>query len=299
MRQCVKNNISMLLLAALASWGCTEKSTFKDGQIDNNEGGWTDDEAPKYSTPHEPPPPQLWFAPVHLSTNVADTALKITVSNVRGRVDDSHLESILKDIRLTDAQSSEIGFQPLIQTIEGADEMIAEAVIQIMPNEPLQDGWHVLSLDRLPEGFGEPMYPAHMRSDDGSLFTQFRADSWPMLWGVLLCEAHDGTKVILEMSEYVKASDAFDNLLTMTSSGRDLGCKSYSQEELAGHGRLYFICPHLSDQDKVTIEIYQAQGLVGLSSGIALQGPLVHHFVVGALEDQNGCKLYRGSAAEQ
>ena len=285
--------ILWMILVLLATWGCAEK----DNAIrkpDEQEGNKPDEyEKGDYSVI---PPHELRFGLLDLATHVDESALQISMFLFTPPLDTSLLEAAVQEvIRLTDAHGSPIHLKTSIRQNARYGENRRIIIIQVTPDEPLKDGWHVLSLTTIPKGFAIPGFMEPLRSDDGTISVRFRTDSWPMLTGVIVASNENGGRMYLYFSEPIKLNEALKSLLTVTSPERDMACRP-SIQILESYDTLGIICAPMSEQDKITIEI--PPGLLSLE-GIELKGPLVHQFIVGEIEEHvNGAWYYRASIVE-
>jgi len=230
-------NAFIVTLTALTVWGCSNKT---NTVRDLNEGSGEriaenmqvgDETGPEVlAMPREAIPlPKVWLEPADLVTRVDEKALQIVVIDPMPPLDPSLLDAVREVIRLTDAQSSPIRFRTLIRQ----DERFGEygSIIQVIPDEPLKEGWYVLSLARIPEGIAEPPAQNYPRSEDGAISVRFRTDSWPILRGVTVASDEKLGKVILGFSEPMRMIDSLERAAGLVSSKRDNPCVSLTFEE--------------------------------------------------------------------
>jgi hypothetical protein len=95
--------------------------------------------------------------------------------------------------------------------------------IGIVPVSPLAAGWHVFGVRSLParvEWGGESPF---LTLPDGSRGYRFRTDSYPIVWGIVVCDKANGTVVATGFSEPVLGALGAKVTVTNTS-GAAAGC---------------------------------------------------------------------------
>ncbi|MCL2325822.1 MAG: hypothetical protein FWC40_04905 [Proteobacteria bacterium] len=209
-----------LIPFALTMWGCTES-----GETGNCQ------KIRKSLRRSVIPPPEIQLLPGDLFSNISESALEIDVNTRGWGLDASQLKAVQDAIRFTDAQSSPVHFTTSIRQSEWYGE--GNYTIQVIPNEPLKEGWHTLGLANIPEGFAIPW--VYVISDDGSLLycpdneppsIRFRTDSWPMVHNVIVCFDEKKPKVSISFSEPVKMNETLEKLAGLTPSQPDNPCES-------------------------------------------------------------------------
>lgn len=95
--------------------------------------------------------------------------------------------------------------------------------IGIVPVSPLAAGWHVFGVRSLPTGIEWGVESPFVALPDGSHGYRFRTDSYPIVWGIVVCDKGNGTVVSTGFSEAVLAATGAAVTVT-NSSGAPAGC---------------------------------------------------------------------------
>ncbi|MCL2325821.1 MAG: hypothetical protein FWC40_04900 [Proteobacteria bacterium] len=219
-------NILIVALIALTAWGCSNKANVDHASSENDADVLAKDvqvgneDEVEMSAGHPIPLPKIWLEPGDLVTKSDEKTLQIVVTTANPPLAPALLEAVQSAIRLTDIQSSPIRFTTLVRQ----DERFGEygSIIQVIPDELLKEGWHVLSLASFPEGIEKPTG----QNEDGTLSIRFRTDSFPILRGVRVSSDEELAKVILEFSENVKMNDALEKSAGLTPPDPNNPCEN-------------------------------------------------------------------------
>jgi hypothetical protein len=233
------------------------------------------------------PDPEVWLSPVDSTTGTGPEVVPRVVVMHSGIPLGSALVALERNISLRAWPS----LTPVEITFRAADAQGTNpgepSTIDVVPTQPLPDGWYVLAVTDLPAPFGWPRFQPVVSDPRIGYGVRFRTSSSPFAGSVLVCAKADGkTEVRVDYSELLDAAAGVE-----ASVAQGVACVPDAPDSRGRYfGSITYVCNHAIDQDK-PIDV-RAGALLG-AAGVRASPLSVA--VVPALMDPAGpgCRILR------